>query len=78
MTAVRKANDFIITDRLFLGPWRRGMPEVRLDDVIIDAMAAHLVRDPSINMIYTTNFYADLLFRSGQRTLWPTWTPRDR
>ena len=37
-------------------------PEVRLDDFIIDAMAAHLVRDPSsFDVIVTTNFYADIL-----------------
>ncbi len=65
VTAVHKANNFIITDGLFLEQVRavaKEFPEVRLDDVIIDAMAAHLVRDPSrYDVIVTTNFYADIL-----------------
>lgn len=65
VTAVHKANNFVITDGLFLEQVRKvaqEFPEVRLDDRIIDAMAAHLVRDPSqFNVIVTTNFYADIL-----------------
>src|SRR3546814_9300597 len=49
VTAVHKANNFIMTDGFFL-EWVRKVhkefPEVELNDVIIDAMAAHLVRDP--------------------------------
>ncbi|GLC62834.1 hypothetical protein PLESTB_001949100 [Pleodorina starrii] len=45
VTAVHKANNFIITDGFFLD-WVRKVhqdfPEVELNDVIIDAMAAHL------------------------------------
>jgi 3-isopropylmalate dehydrogenase len=65
VTAVHKANNFIITDGLFLEQVRKvaeEFPEVRLDDRIIDAMAAYLVRDPSqFDVIVTTNFYADIL-----------------
>lgn len=65
VTAVHKANNFIITDGFFLEKVRKvhaEFPEVRLDEVIIDAMAAHLVRDPSrYDVIVATNFYADIL-----------------
>lgn len=65
VTAVHKANNFILTDGLFLQQVRKvaaEFPEVTLNDVIIDAMAAHLVRDPSrFDVIVTTNFYADIL-----------------
>jgi 3-isopropylmalate dehydrogenase len=65
VTAVHKANNFIITDGFFLDKVRKihqEFPEVQLDDVIIDAMAAHLVRDPSrYDVIVSTNFYSDIL-----------------
>src|SRR5690349_11032613 len=65
VTAVHKANNFILTDGLFLQQVRKvakEFPEVRLNEYIIDAMAAHLVRDPSrFDVIVTTNFYADIL-----------------
>src|SRR5215469_17656652 len=65
VTAVHKANNFIITDGFFLEKVRqvhKEFPEVKLDDVIIDAMAAHLVRDPSrYDVIVSTNFYSDIL-----------------
>ncbi|CAM3840503.1 isocitrate/isopropylmalate dehydrogenase family protein [Paracoccus yeei] len=65
VTAVHKANNFIITDGFFMD-WVRKVhqdfPEVELNDVIIDAMAAHLVRDPSrYDVIVSTNFYSDIL-----------------
>lgn len=65
VTAVHKANNFIITDGFFMD-WVRKVhqdyPEVVLNDVIIDAMAAHLVRDPSrFDVIVSTNFYSDIL-----------------
>jgi 3-isopropylmalate dehydrogenase len=65
VTAVHKANNFIITDGFFLD-WVRKVhkdfPEVELNDVIIDAMAAHLVRDPSrYDVIVSTNFYSDII-----------------
>ena len=65
VTAVHKANNFILTDGLFLQQVHKvaaEFPEVTLNDVIIDAMAAHLVRDPSrFDVIVATNFYSDIL-----------------
>jgi 3-isopropylmalate dehydrogenase len=65
VTAVHKANNFILTDGLFMAEVRKvakEFPDVKLDDFIVDAMAAHLVRDPSrFDVIVTTNFYADIL-----------------
>lgn len=65
VAAVHKANNFILTDGLFLEQVRKvakDFPEVRLEEIIIDAMAAHIVREPArFDVIVTTNFYADIL-----------------
>ena len=65
VTAVHKANAFQLTDGLFLKTVRevaRDFPDVELDDVLIDAMAALLVRDASrYDVICTTNCYGDTL-----------------
>jgi len=65
VTAVHKANNFIVTDGLFLEEVRGVAalyPDVRLDEIIVDAMAAWLVRDASrFDVIVATNFYADIL-----------------
>ena len=65
VTAVHKANNMILTDGLFLEQVRKvaaDFPDCTLDDVIIDACAAWLVRDPGrFDVICTTNFYADIL-----------------
>jgi isocitrate/isopropylmalate dehydrogenase len=65
VTAVHKANNFIVTDGLFLEEVRAvaaNYPDVRLDEFIVDAMAAWLVRDASrFDVIVATNFYADIL-----------------
>lgn len=65
VTAVHKVNAFRVTDGLFLQTVRdvaRDFPDVELDDVLIDAMAALLVRDASrYDVICTTNFYGDTL-----------------
>ena len=65
VTAVHKAKNFILTDGLFLDQIRKvaaEFPDVRVDEVIVDAMAALIVRDPSqYDVIVTTNFYADIL-----------------
>jgi 3-isopropylmalate dehydrogenase len=65
VTAVHKANNFLLSDGLFMREVRKvagEFPDVRLDDVIVDAMAAYLVRDPArFDVIVTTNFYADIL-----------------
>ena len=65
VTAVHKANNFLMTDGLFMREVRKvamEFPDIELTDVIVDAMAAHLVRDPGqFDVIVTTNFYADIL-----------------
>ncbi|WP_354059003.1 isocitrate/isopropylmalate dehydrogenase family protein [Devosia sp. 2618] len=65
VTAVHKANAFQVTDGLFLKVVRdvaAEYPDVGLDDVLIDAMAALLVRDATrYDVICTTNFYGDTL-----------------
>ena len=65
VTAVHKANNFIMTDGLFLKEVRKvaeDYPDVTLDDMIVDATAAWLVRDPSrFDVICSTNFYCDIL-----------------
>ena len=65
VTAVHKANNFLLTDGLFMEQVRKvaaEFSEVELNDRIVDAMAAHLVRDPTqFDVIVATNFYADIL-----------------
>lgn len=65
VTAVHKANNFILTDGLFLEEVRAvaaDYPDVRLEEFIVDAMAAWLVRDASrFDVIVSTNFYCDIL-----------------
>jgi 3-isopropylmalate dehydrogenase len=65
VTAVHKANSFHMTDGLFLEAVRhvaREFPQVQLDDLLIDASTAHLVREPErFDVIVATNFYGDIL-----------------
>ena len=65
VTAVHKANSFHMTDGLFLECVRRvagEFPEVELDDLLIDASTAHLIRNPErFDVIVATNFYGDIL-----------------
>ena len=65
VTAIHKANNFIMSDGLFLEEVRgvaARFPEVELEELIIDASAALLVRDPSrFDVICATNFHADIL-----------------
>jgi len=65
VSAVHKANTFILTDGLWLRCVRevaRDFPDVALDEVIVDACAAFLVRDPQrFDVIVATNFHADIL-----------------
>jgi 3-isopropylmalate dehydrogenase len=62
---VHKANNFILTDGLFLRITREvaaRFPDVRLEEEIVDAMAAKLVRIPEhFDVVLATNFYADIL-----------------
>jgi 3-isopropylmalate dehydrogenase len=65
VTAVHKANVFRISDALFLREVRKvaqEFPAVELDEKIVDAMAALLVRDPSkFDVIVTGNMFGDIL-----------------
>jgi isocitrate dehydrogenase (NAD+) len=65
VTAIHKATAFHLTDGLFLREVRKVAerhPEVRLDEVIVDAMAALLVRDASrFDVVLATNFHGDIL-----------------
>lgn len=65
VTAVHKVNCFKLTDGMFLSQVRKvakEFPEVELNEVLIDAMTAHLVRDASrFDVIVATNFYGDIL-----------------
>ncbi|PZN96217.1 MAG: 3-isopropylmalate dehydrogenase [Hyphomicrobiales bacterium] len=65
VTAVHKVNSFHQTDGLFLREVRKvatEFPEVELDDLLIDASTAHLVRNPErFDVICATNFYGDII-----------------
>ncbi len=65
VTAVHKANVMKRSDGLFLEAVRsvaRDFPEVTLDDVIVDAMAAWLVRAPErFDVVVAGNLYGDIL-----------------
>ena len=65
VTAVHKANSFHMTDGLFLECVRnvgKEFPKVELDELLIDASTAHLVRTPErFDVIVATNFYGDIL-----------------
>jgi len=65
VTAIHKVNSFKLTDGLFLEEVRKvakDFPEVELEEVLVDAMAAHLVRHPhKFDVVVTTNFYGDIL-----------------
>ena len=65
VTAVHKANAMILCDGLFLREVRKvaaEFPDVELEEVIVDAMAALLVRTPSrFDVVCCTNLYGDIL-----------------
>jgi 3-isopropylmalate dehydrogenase len=65
VTAVHKANCFLMTDGLFLEAVReiaRDFPEVTLETLLVDACTAHLVRAPErFDVLLTTNLYGDIL-----------------
>lgn len=65
VTAVHKANNMILTDGLFLREVEKvagEFPEVACDEVIIDAMAALLVRNPErFDVVVASNLYGDIL-----------------
>ena len=65
VTVVHKANVLKISDGLFRDTVRevaKSHPEVELDEVLIDAMAALLVRTPeAFDVVLTTNMFGDIL-----------------
>ena len=65
LTLVHKHNVLKITDGIFLNACHavaKEFPEVAVDDFIVDAMMAHVVRDPAkFDVIVTTNMFGDIL-----------------
>lgn len=65
VTAIHKANSFHMSDGLFLECVRkvaRDFPDVMLDDLLVDASTAHLVRNPErFDVLVAENFYGDIL-----------------
>ncbi|GHJ39311.1 isocitrate/isopropylmalate dehydrogenase family protein [Streptomyces sp. TS71-3] len=65
VTAVHKANVLKLSDGLFLREVRRvaeEFPGIRLDELIVDAAAAALVRRPDdFDVLVTTNMFGDIL-----------------
>ncbi len=65
VTVIHKANAFRISDGLFLEAVRQvaaDFPTIETEEVIVDAMAALLVRDPAqFDVVCATNFHADIL-----------------
>lgn len=60
VTAIHKANSFHMTDGLFLECVRHvadDFPDVELDDLLVDASTAHLIRNPErFDVLVATNF----------------------
>ncbi|MFE9202434.1 isocitrate/isopropylmalate dehydrogenase family protein [Micromonospora sp. NPDC007230] len=65
VTAVHKANVLKLSDGLFLREVRevaREFPDVELEELIVDAAAALLIRRPSsFDVLVTTNMFGDIL-----------------
>ena len=65
VTMVHKANVLKVSDGLFRDTVRevaKSHPEVELDEILIDAMAALLVRTPeAFDVVLTTNMFGDIL-----------------
>ena len=65
VTLVHKANVLTTSDGLFLAACRdvaKNFPEVAVEEVIVDAMMAHVVRNPAhFDVIVTTNMFGDIL-----------------
>jgi 3-isopropylmalate dehydrogenase len=65
VTMVHKANVLKVTDGIFIEECNkvaREFPDVALDEVIVDAMMAHVVRHPQrFDVIVTTNMFGDIL-----------------
>lgn len=65
VTAVHKANVMRVTDGLFLDTVRdvaAQHPKIQYDELLVDAAAALLVRDPDrFDVVVTTNMFGDIL-----------------
>lgn len=65
VTIVHKANVLRIGDGMFIDMCHevgKEFPDVRVDDVIVDAMMAHVVRAPHrYDVVVTTNMFGDIL-----------------
>ena len=65
VAAIHKANSFLMTDGLFLECFRdvaKQYPAVETEEIIVDAFAALLVRQPhQYDVIVASNFYGDIL-----------------
>src|SRR4030095_14474532 len=65
VTAVHKANVVKLSDGLFLREVRRvaaEYPDIELEELIVDAAAARLIRSPgSFDVLVTTNMFGDIL-----------------
>ncbi|MGN6703714.1 MAG: isocitrate/isopropylmalate dehydrogenase family protein [Burkholderiaceae bacterium] len=65
VTIVHKANVLKIGDGMFIDVCHqvaRDYPDVTVDDIIVDAMMAHAVRNPErFDVIVTTNMFGDIL-----------------
>ena len=65
LTIVHKANVLKLGDGMFIDMCRQvasEYPQLEVDDVIVDAMMAHVVRNPArFDVIVTTNMFGDIL-----------------
>ena len=65
LTIVHKANVLKIGDGMFLDICRetaKGFPGLMVDDILVDAMMAHVVRNPNrFDVIVSTNMFGDIL-----------------
>jgi 3-isopropylmalate dehydrogenase len=65
VTAVHKANVVKLSDGLFLAAFREvaeDYPDVRVDELLVDAAAAKLIHVPDFfDVLVTTNMYGDIL-----------------
>ncbi len=65
VTAVHKANVMRVTCGLFLECTRevaKDYPDIEYDEVLVDAMCAHLIREPQLyDVVVTTNMFGDIL-----------------